>query len=42
MSFFTIFSIITLGAVLGYMIGHRTGLEEGYIQGSSEQYKANR
>jgi len=42
MSFFTILSIITLGAVLGYMIGHRCGLEEGYIRGTSDMYKAKR
>jgi hypothetical protein len=42
MTFFTIFALIMIGAVLGYMIGHNTGLEEGYILGSSEQYKAKR
>jgi hypothetical protein len=42
MSFFYIFLLLAIGAVGGYMIGHDTGREEGYIDASAEFYKAKR
>jgi len=42
MSFFWIFTLLAIGAVGGYMIGHDTGREEGYIDAAAEFHKANR
>jgi hypothetical protein len=40
MNFFIIFVWTALSAVLGYMIGHTTGKEEGYLDGLADEYAA--
>lgn len=42
MSFFWIFTLLFIGAIGGYSIGHDCGRQEGYAEGAAEMYKANR
>lgn len=40
MTWFAIFSLLAIGAVGGYSIGHDCGQAEGYLKGRAEEYKA--
>ena len=40
MSFFTVIAYSLLMVVLGYMIGHSDGKQEGYLDGVADEYRA--